>query len=79
MARPVLNTGAGFFVYGLPGLPAGHGRAMKPLSDFSPNLGGLDIGISPAAPAVARGHTREKEPGSLDAAVCGGPTGIAPG
>jgi len=29
---------------------------MKTLSDFSPNLGGLDIGISPAAPAVARGH-----------------------
>lgn len=29
---------------------------MKTLSDFSPNLGGLDIGISPAAPAVGRGH-----------------------
>jgi hypothetical protein len=58
MVRPAhgLHTVAGFFVYGLPGLPAGHGRAMKPLSDFSPNIGGLDIGISPAAPAGERGH-----------------------
>ena len=29
---------------------------MKPLSDYSPNIGGMDIGVSPATPAVARGH-----------------------
>jgi hypothetical protein len=34
---------------------------MKPLSDSSPNIGGLDIGISPAAPAVSVG-IRERCP-----------------
>lgn len=51
---------------------------MKPLSDFSPNLGGLDIGISPAAPAGERRHPG-KGTRCLGAAVWGGPTGIAPG
>jgi len=41
---------------------------MKPLSDYSPNLGGLDIGISPAAPAGERGQPG-KSTRFLDAAV----------
>ena len=51
---------------------------MKPLSDYSPNIGGMDIGVSPATPAGERGHRGKCTP-CLDAAVWDGPTGIAPG
>lgn len=29
---------------------------MKPLSDYSPSMLDMDIGISPSAPAGERGH-----------------------
>lgn len=47
---------------------------MKPLSDYSPNIGGMDIGVSPATPAGERGHRGKGTP-CLGAAVWDGPTG----
>ena len=38
---------------------------MNPLSDFSPGIDGMDIGISPAAPAGERGQPGgERGPGA---------------
>ena len=53
------------------------GRAMKPLSDYSPNIGGMDIGVSPATPAGERGHRGKGTP-CLDAAVWEGLRGSPP-
>ncbi len=57
LARTVYTPSRAFFVSGLPGLPAGHGQALcHRLVRLFAGVGGLDIGVSPAAPAGERGH-----------------------